>query len=187
MRELVYYVNSTLDGFIAGPGDEIEFFPFEPDLAAYIREELPETLPTHLRGPLGVGDAPNRRFDTLVMGRGTYEPARAAGIASPYAHLRQYVVSRSLPEVDGIELVRDDPAGLVKRLKAEEGQDIWLCGGGDLAGQLWDEVDELVVKLSPVLAGRGRPVVAQEFAPKQLRLTSARPLESGVVVLTYRR
>jgi dihydrofolate reductase len=190
VRKLVYYVAVTLDGFVAGPDDGIDFFPFEADLAELISAEYPETLPTHVRGPLGIADAPNRRFDTIVMGRRTYEPALTAGITSPYAHLRQYVVSRTLPPSPdpGVEVVPDDPVGLVRRLKAEDGGlDVWLCGGGDLAGQLLAEVDELVVKLSPVLAGAGRPVNPREFAPVRWTLESAGPLPSGVVVLRYRR
>lgn len=187
MRKLVYYVASTIDGFVAGPDGGVDHFPVEPDLVDFIREEYPETLPTHVRAALGV-DAPNRRFDTLVMGRATYDPALEAGITSPYAHLRQLVFSRSLAAPDpAVEVVAGDAAELVRGLKRQAGADIWLCGGGDLAGQLFAEVDELVVKLSPVVAGSGIPVLAREFDPARLTLSSARPLASGVVVLHYVR
>jgi dihydrofolate reductase len=188
MRKLVYYVASTIDGFVAGPDGEVEHFPVEPDLLDFIREEYPETLPTHVRSAIGL-DVPNRRFDALVMGRGTYEPALKVGIASPYAHLRQYVFSRSLAGVPdpGVEVVAGDAAELVRGLKREPGRDIWLCGGGDLAGQLFGEIDELVVKLSPVVQGAGVPVLARAFDPVRFELSEARPLPSGVVVLHYAR
>jgi dihydrofolate reductase len=190
MRKLVYYVASTIDGFIAGPDGDIDFFPFEPDLAEYIRTRYPETLPTHAREPLGIpAGTPNRVFDALVMGRGTYDPAYRHGITSPYGHLRQYVFSRSVPPAPEpeVEVVDGDPVAFVQALKKQDGMDIWLCGGGDLAGQLLPEVDELVVKLSPVIAGGGVPLVSSGFDPRRFTLRSAEPLPSGVVVLTYTR
>src|SRR6185312_2030084 len=126
---------------------------------------------------------PNQAFDTLVMGRATLDPALQAGISSPYGHLRQYVFSRTLQTVEGPELVRENPMDFVRRLKQEDGQDIWLCGGGDLAGQLLPEVDDLVVKLSPLIAGTGIPLVRADFNPTRFTLQSATPLTSGVVVL----
>ncbi|MFI5906076.1 dihydrofolate reductase family protein [Dactylosporangium sp. NPDC051541] len=186
MRKLVYYVASTIDGFIAGPAGETEFFPFEADLREFIRSRYPETLPTHVRPHVGIPDGtPNLAFDTLVMGRATLEPALQAGIARPYAHLRQYTFSRHLQK--GSEVVDRDPVEFVRELKQQDGLDIWLCGGGDLAGQLLGEVDELVIKLSPVIAGQGIPLVRTGFDPIRFTLVSTTPLESGVVVLTYER
>jgi dihydrofolate reductase len=183
MRKLVYYVASTIDGFIAGPNGEIDFYPFEPDLQEFVRTRYPETLPTHLREPLGIpASSPNRAFDTLVMGRATLEPALKLGITNPYAHLTEYVFSHT---VDGAQT--GDPVEFVRQLKKQDGLDIWLCGGGDLAGQLLDEVDELVIKLSPVIAGDGIPLVRRGFDPTRFTLVSTTPLESGVVVLTYTR
>jgi len=190
MRKLVYFVASTLDGFIAAPDGDWSFFPFsaESDLARLIRAEFPETLPTALRQALGFDDAPNRRFDTVVMGRATYEPALKQGITSPYAHLRQVVYSRTLlPDDPTVDIVPTDPVAHVRDLKAQAGADIWLCGGGQLAGTLWDEIDELIVKLNPVAAGEGIPLAQRAFAPTALTLRSARPTEDGVVLLHYTR
>ncbi len=183
MRKLVYYVATTLDGFIAGPSGETDFYPLEPDLQEFIRTKYPETLPTHVRGSLGVPDGtPNRHFDTLVMGRATYDPALHIGIPNPYAHLQEYVFSRTL---DGAQT--GDPIEFVRTLKREHGLDIWLCGGGDLAGQLLSEVDELVIKLNPVIVCEGVPLVRQGFNPTRWQLVSTTPLQSGVVVLHYTR
>lgn len=103
---------------------------------------------------------PNKGFDTLVIGLGTYQPALDVGISSPYAHLRQYVVSSTLEKIDdpSVELVSGDPIALVRGLKAEpSGQDIYLAGGGKLAGALLPEIDELIIKWyrwSPAPASR---------------------------------
>ena len=145
--------------------------------------EYPETMPTQARGPLGLGEVPNKQFDTVLMGRRTYEPALALGVTSPYAHLRQYVFSRSLTSTDpDVEMVAGDPAGLVRDLKGQDGAGIWLCGGGQLASQLLHEIDELVIKRNPIVLGSGVPLFDGPFEP-----VSSRRFDTGVVMATYRK
>jgi dihydrofolate reductase len=186
VRRLVYVVGASVDGFIAGPAGEVDFYPVTPDVVTMLAGELADTLPAHVRRQLGVEGAP-QRFDTVVMGRATYEPALAAGITSPYAPLRQLVVSTTLsdPPDPEVEIVRDDPVAVVGTLKAEPGRDILLVGGGLLAGALLAEVDELVVKVYPVVTGAGTPIFSAPFTPTALTLTGSRVLERGTVVLRY--
>ncbi|SDH92010.1 Dihydrofolate reductase [Sinosporangium album] len=191
MRKLVYYIGVTIDGRIAGPGGEFDFLPLGGDedegaaaYSAWMLEHYPETIPTHGRIPLGLTDAPNVHFDTVVMGLGTYRPALDAGITNPYAHLRQYVVSTTLgvgpdPEVT---VVDGDPLTLVRSLKQEEGKDIWLCGGGKLAGTLMPEIDRLVVKSYPIVAGAGIPAIDGGFDPVHFTVTDRRLFGNGVTV-----
>jgi dihydrofolate reductase len=187
MRKLVYYVGMSIDGKIAGPGGETDFYPLG-DTLDWIGAEYPETLPAHARAQLGVTASP-RHFDTGVMGRVTYEPALELGIASPYAPLRQVVFSRTLgPSSDpSVTVTSDDPVAVVRDLKAQEGRDIYLIGGAQLAGLLLPEIDGLVVKLYPVVAGAGVPLFSASFAPSLFRLVSSRELSGGTVVLTYDR
>lgn len=99
MRKLVYYVATTLDGFIAGPdgGDPSgeDYFPVTPDLVQFIVEHYPETLPAPARQALSV-DGPARAFDTVVEGRRSYEIGLAAGLTDAYPHLRHVVFSRTM-------------------------------------------------------------------------------------------
>ncbi|MBM7808462.1 dihydrofolate reductase [Geodermatophilus bullaregiensis] len=188
MRSLTYLVGTTVDGYVAGPADETDFFPLGEDLLGHLATALPETLPTHVRAHLGI-DAPNARFDTVVMGRRTYQPGLDIGVTSPYAHLRQFVVSRrgGLPEDPDVTVVQDDPVAAVRRLKQEDGGlDIWLAGGGTLAGALLPEIDELVVKCYPVVAGAGVPVFAGAFTPTRFEPVQRREF-GGTLVTTYRR
>jgi hypothetical protein len=60
--------------------------------------EYPDIIPTHARGHLGVVGVANKHFDTLVMGRTTYDPALRIGVTSPYAHPRQYVFPAVSPK-----------------------------------------------------------------------------------------
>ncbi|MFF4478800.1 dihydrofolate reductase family protein [Streptomyces sp. NPDC001520] len=191
MRKLVYYVAVTLDGRIAGPGGEYDFFPAgdEQQSAAYsawTNTLYPETVPTAHRAMVGLADAPNRHFDTVVMGLGTYRPALDAGIGSPYAHLRQYVVSSTLKsDIDpAVTVVPGDPLALVRELKREEGTglDVWLCGGGKLAGALLPEVDELVIKNYPVVAGAGIPAFDGAFDPTVFDVAERTAFPGGVTL-----
>ncbi|TDC85013.1 dihydrofolate reductase family protein [Actinomadura sp. 7K507] len=189
MRKLVYYVGVSIDGYIAGPGGEFEFYPVADDMVSWITERYPETVPTHIRSQVGLEDAPNKRFDTLVMGLGTYRPALDIDVTSPYAHLRQYVVSTTLDEIadPGVELVRE-PHGIVRELKAEEGgKDIWLCGGGELAGALLPEIDELIIKSYPVVAGAGVSAFAGGFRPTLFTPTDRKEFSNGAQVTWFTR
>lgn len=188
MRKLVYYVGVSLDGYIAGPDQEFDFYPVSEQMMNWINERYPETLPTHVRQALGFDGAENKAFDTLIMGRGTFEPALAIPSTHPYAHLREYVVSSTLEVGDPTVEVVDDPIPLVRRLKAEDAQlDIWLCGGGKLAASVLPEVDELIIKSYPVVAGAGIPVFTGRFDPTLFRPTRREEFDNGAQVTWFSR
>jgi len=189
MRNLTYYISLCIDGFISGPADEVDFFPGSDEYMAWMVGDYGDALPTHARAQLGIADAPLTRFDTVVMGRRTYEPGLQLGITSPYAHLRQFVVSRGLEQLDpAVTMIASDPIAAVRALKQEDSPfDIYLAGGGVLAGQLLDEIDRLVIKRYPVVAGAGRPAFGPEFSPTAFALDEVRSFEGGNVVEWYSR
>jgi dihydrofolate reductase len=189
VRKLIYYVASTLDGFIAREDGSFDCFPAEGDhLADYI-ESFPETIPGHLREALGVRGG-NRWFDVVLMGRKTYEVGSRVGVTNPYPTLKQYVFSRTMKESpdENVRLVSEDAVEVVRGLKEEAGKDIWLCGGADLAATLHAArlIDEVIVKLNPVLLGSGIPLFSGAVATTALELTSSKIYKSGVVRLHYR-
>ncbi|MFC8914973.1 dihydrofolate reductase family protein [Streptomyces sp. NPDC057116] len=188
MRRLSYFVGSSIDGFLASPDGQRDFFAFEGDFAAAVMADYPETLPAPAREALGLAGVVNKRFDTVVMGRRTYESGPAAGLASPYPHLKQYVVSRTLQRPDPeVEIVPEDPAGFVRELKRQEGMDIWLSGGAALAGELLDEIDELVVNVYPVVICTGVPLFRSPFAPHGFAVTDVHTFATGAMITTYTR
>jgi len=192
VRKLVYFVATTLDGFIAGPdgGDPSgePFLPVTEDLVAFLVEHYPETLPGPARAAMGL-DGPGRAFDTVVEGRRSYEVGLAAGVTDAYPHLRHLVLSTTLTSVPGdqVELVRDAALDRVHRLKAEDGLDVWLVGGGTLAHSLLPEIDRLVLKVNPSIIGSGIPLFAGPFAPYTFHPVAEVPLAGGVRVVTYDR
>ncbi|MFI6288108.1 dihydrofolate reductase family protein [Streptomyces sp. NPDC051018] len=192
MRKLTYFIACSIDGFIGDPqGDATSMYKYvDEEFLAYCREEYPETISTPARRTLDFEGLENLAFDTVVQGRGTYQIALDLGVTSPYGHLREYVASRTLTESPDphVRLISGDLPARVRELKAEDGGlGIWLCGGSRLAGQLIDEIDELVIKTYPVVYGSGMPMFASGFAVDEFALESVRALKSGVVIRKYSR
>ncbi|MDO5084244.1 MAG: dihydrofolate reductase family protein [Arachnia propionica] len=187
MRNLVYYVASSLDGFIADPAGNFSAFPQHTATLTALFERYPETCPTHLRSTFNVRER-SRRFGTVVMGHRTFLPALEAGLPhGAYPHLRQVVVThRRLPQSMGLHVISSDVAAAVQHLKDTAEEDIWLCGGGHLASQLIDLIDEIQVKLNPVILGSGIPLLPLEEGPRSFTLVEAEVLPGGVSLLTYR-
>ena len=191
MRKLTYFIAASIDGFIGAPDGDAEFFTrfVDEEFLEFLTTEYPETLPTQGRRALGLDDLENKRFDTVIQGRASYDLALAVNVTSPYAHLRQYVASRTIKDAPdpAVEIVSGDVVGKVRELKREGGLDIYLCGGSTLAGALLDEIDELVVKTYPVVLGSGMPMFASGFRITDFTLESVRTFGNGALVRWYGR
>ncbi|MFF1296484.1 MULTISPECIES: dihydrofolate reductase family protein [unclassified Streptomyces] len=192
MRKLTYFIACSIDGFIGDEsGDATFMMPFvDEEFLAFLAAEYPETLATAGRRALGLDGLANKRWDTVVQGRGSYNEGLKQGITSPYAHLREYVASRTLTESPDphVEIITDDLVGKVRELKAEEGElGIYLCGGSRIAGELFDLIDELVIKTYPVTIGSGMPMFGSGFSITEFGLDDVRTFKNGVFVRTYSR
>ena len=168
MRRLRYQVAVSLDGFIAGPGGEYDWIVMDPsiDFGALFKQ-----------------------FDTLVMGRKTYEPLIAEGGTGAMPGVEIVVFSRTLPAAThkGVRISGDDPIAVVTALKAAKGRDIWLFGGGQLFRTLLDAglVDSVELAIMPVLIGQGIPLLPPGDLTT-LELVDHKILpDSGIAVLAY--
>ncbi|MGK4006217.1 dihydrofolate reductase family protein [Sorangium sp. So ce1036] len=170
MRKLTYHVAATVDGFIARSDGGVDCFAHEGD---HVTEYL----------------AALKAYDAVVMGRRTYEFGLKLGVTDPYPWMDTYVVSRTMKESPDarVKLVAEDAAGAVRRLKEQQGGDIYLCGGGELATCLFDAglVDEVILKVAPVLLGGGIALSPGLRAAAQLDLVSTKVHRSGVIVSRY--
>jgi dihydrofolate reductase len=166
MRRIRYQVACSLDGYIAGPDDDFGWITPEP---TFDFDEL------------------YARFDTLLMGRRTYEIVRAAG--EDFRGKEVIVASRKLrPEQHtGIEVVNDGLEERVRQLKGRTGGDIWLYGGGKLFSQLldWRLVDTVEPAIIPILLGGGIPLLPSPAAQRKLTLRRHRAYPGGMVLLEY--
>ncbi|WP_137993417.1 dihydrofolate reductase family protein [Streptomyces vilmorinianum] len=193
MRKLTYFIACTIDGFIGDPkGDASSTFGYVTgEYLEYMKAEYPETIPAHGWPVVGIEPGTeNRRFDAVIQGLNSYKVGLDVGITSPYSHLREFVATRSLtgsPDPN-VELIADDLVGRVRELKAEDSPlDIWLCGGSTIAGELIDEIDELVIKTYPQVYGSGMPMFGADFEPREFELGAVRTFDNGVLVRTYTR
>ncbi|MFJ6146144.1 dihydrofolate reductase family protein [Streptomyces anulatus] len=192
MRKLTYFIACSIDGFIGDSrGDASAMMAFvSEEFLGFLKSEYPETISVEGRTMLGFHDVEHQRFDTVVQGRRSYQLALDADIASPYGHLREVVASRTLTESPhpNVELIGEDPVARIRELKAEDSElDIWLCGGSQLAGELLDEIDELVIKTYPVVYGVGMPMFGSGSGVTEFTLDGVRTFENGTLVRTYRR
>lgn len=173
MRHLVYDVASSLDGYIAAPGDDISAFPLEGDHVAAYQHRL-------------------AGYDTVVMGRRTYEFGYGFGLQPgmrAYPHMRHFIFSKSidLPEGSQVDAVPDNWLQRLDELKAEAGTDIYLCGGGSFAGYLLahGRIDRLCIKLASVVLGNGVPLFGGLTQSIDCKPVHREHYKNGVTLLEY--
>ena len=168
MRPVRYSAAMSLDGYIADPTGGYDWIVMDPDIDF---------------------GALFKNFDTLLMGRKTYEMAREQGGGPAMRGMKSYVFSRTLRQEECPRVtVSADPKETVTALKQRQGKDIWLFGGGGLFQSLLalELVDAVQVAIVPVLLGGGVPVLPSPATRAKLRLTSHRIYEkTGTVLLDY--
>ncbi len=188
MRSLIYYVACSIDGFIAHHDGSHGGFSQDQDYYADLFASFPETVPAHLRDALGI-QGENRVFDTVLMGRKTYEIGQKEGITNPYPHMKQYLFSRSLAESpdENVVLISENAVAQVMALKSEASKNIWLCGGAALATVLFTNslIDKLILKVNPFLMGSGIPLFSGDIQQTALILTDRKIYDNGVMLLHY--
>lgn len=187
MRELKYFIACTVDRFIARQDDSYDFFLTEGEQVADLLAAFPETIPALFRERLGI-TAENQCFDAVLMGRRTYEVGLKDGISNPYPQMKQYVISQALkePPDPNVELITSDPVAFIRDLKTQPGKDIWLCGGGSLATVLFPEIDEMILKVHPILLGSGIPLFSGVIPLTSLELADNKLYSNGFMLLNYR-
>lgn len=170
MRKVTFGVANSLDNYIARPDHSVDWLLWNDEVAALIKTFW-------------------KTVDTVVMGRKTYEVAAKSG-SGGYPGMKTYVVSRtmsSLPD-KSVEIVPGDVAAFMRNLKTQEGKDICVMGGGELARSLFEAnlIDEFGVNIHPVLLGDGIPLFYPMTRQIEMELLECKTLKTGCVYLLYR-
>jgi dihydrofolate reductase len=173
MRKVTFGCANSLDNYIARPDGAVDWLLW--------CKEVNEIMGTFWK-----------TIDTVLMGRKTYEVAvgQSKGKKNPYPGIKSYVFSRTLEGGEGksVEIVREDAASFVRKLKSEEGKDICLMGGGEFAKAMFEAklIDEIGFNIHPVLLGQGIPLFHEMNRQINLELLDCKTLKNGCVVVSYR-
>ena len=177
MRKIIYHVATTLDNFIAHEDGSFDGFIAEGEHVTDFLDSI-------------------KHYGAILMGKNTYEVGYKYGLkpgdpayGDINPDMKNYVFSRSAQfgSNERVQLVKEGVIEFVKQLKTEEGKDIWLCGGGALAGTLleYELLDELLIKLNPIVFGSGIPLFGGCRKNVNLALSSSKTYNTGVLLLRY--
>jgi dihydrofolate reductase len=178
MKKVIFQMSISIDGYVEGPGHEIDWHIVDDEFNAYAVETL-------------------RATDVLIMGRKNYELMARYWPTSPdqdpvkeYMNGRpKLVFSRTLKQVDwrNSRLAAGSIADEVARLKQVPGDGLLWVGGSDLASAFLEQglIDEVRIIITPILLGEGKAVFDAIRKRHRLKLLSTKSFNSGNVLLTY--
>jgi dihydrofolate reductase len=173
MRKVVYGGACSLDGFLAREDGSVDWLMFGDEAAELMKDSW-------------------SRFDTMLMGRKTYEVAIANAPKGqkedPYG-IVTYVFSTTLgpAEHEGMNIVSEGAGKFVRSLKKRSGKDICVMGGGVLANSLFEAgvIDEVGFNVHPILLGSGIPSFHRMTNEIKLELADCKPMKNGCVYVLY--
>lgn len=175
MKKIIYYVASSLDGYIAGENDDISKFILQGEGVEKYQSDLASFL-------------------TVIMGRKTYEFGFQYGLEPgqpAYPNMEHHIFSNSL-KIDNLsETVKIEKLSIekVNEIRQNAKTDIYLCGGGQFAGWLLENglIDQLKLKLNPIVLGSGTRLFGSSTANESWELTEKESFSDGLQILTYKK
>jgi len=176
MRKVTFGGAISFNGHLARKDGEVDWLMWSDEAAEIMNDHWP-------------------RVDTILMGRKTYEVAVKSNppnevADTPDGGMKTYVFSRTIDpdSLRGAEVVSENASDFVRRLKQQDGKDICIMGGGDLARSLLEAgvIDEIGFNIHPVLLGSGIPAFHVLDRQIDLELTECRQFKNGCVYLQYR-
>jgi len=175
MKKIIYYVASSLDGYIAGKNDDISQFILQGKGVEKYQQDI-------------------SMFKTVIMGRRTYEFGFQYGLQPgqpAYPNMEHYIFSDSMNIKDLANTVHIEKKSIQRVLEIKESSttDIYLCGGGDFAGWLLDNglIDQLKLKLNPIILGEGIRLFGNSKSTQKWKLVDTESFDGGLQILTYEK
>ena len=173
MRKIIYYVATSIDGYIMGTDENMGNFVGTGNGVEKYLNDL-------------------KNFDTVIMGRKTYEFGYQYGVVPgqpAYPHMRHYIFSNTLHFENPHKniVVKKPDLDFIRKLKEEKGTEIYLCGGGIFAGWLLDNdlIDVLKIKLNPLVLGDGVRLFGESRKELKLKLVNSEIYDEGLQMLSF--
>jgi dihydrofolate reductase len=188
MRKIISLIHLSLDGFAAGPNDELDWISYDSEL-----EQDAHSL--------------HAMTDAVIWGRRTYQgmasywltvPGNPASTPAELEHARfldratKIVISRTLERIEwnnaqNTVLIQDNIAEEIRKIKQQQGRDIWFLGSPTLAQTFMqlDLIDEYRININPTVLGQGKALFAGVSRTFPLKLLESKTFTSGVVALRY--
>jgi dihydrofolate reductase len=187
MRKVILFMHVSLDGYVCGPQDELDWATMTDDkIGEFLIPDLQKTVDTMLVGR------------KLYQGFEQYWPSVPENPKSPpemveFAHWMadtpKVVFSNTLKEVKwkNSRLANTDPSVTVQKMKQEPGGDMVIFGGAALAAHFVKNnlIDEYRIKLEPIVLGKGKSLFRDVTERVKLNLIKSKAFDSGVVGLYY--
>lgn len=173
MRKTILFMGTSLDGYIAGENDNLEF------LNAVDRPGEDYGYTNFIEG-----------VDTVVMGRRTYDIVQSFDVPWPHAGKRCYIVSRTRTGQDeNVTFYNGSLPDLIAELKAQPGKNIYVDGGPEFTRTLLQQnlIDRFCLSILPIILGKGIRLFDGGFDSVPLTLESSKAYESGLVQLWYNK
>lgn len=168
MKKVVLFIATSIDGYIAGKDGNTDWLYTDGDYG----------YPAFYYS-----------IDTTIMGYNTFDFIRQFP-EFPYSEKKNYVFSRKERPADNnpVEFVLGDVISFVKKLKTQEGKNIWLVGGGQINSLLLNAnlIDQMIISVHPIALGKGIKLFHEESLNKlHFRLINHQVFDRGLVQLTY--
>ncbi len=185
MRKIVFFMHSSLDGFVAGPNGEMNWIHVDEEIFDYVGDQ------TELA-------------DTALYGRKTYQMMEAywptAGDSPDasrhdkqhstwYKKVSKVILSRTMKgeKLPNSTIISENLRDEILRIKAKPGRDIIIFGSPSASHALMAEdlIDEFWIFINPILLGQGIPLFKNIKERKKLKFLSSHIFISGVVAMRY--
>jgi dihydrofolate reductase len=172
MRKVTFGGANSLDNYFARKDDSVDWLMWSNEAASVMKDFW-------------------KTIDTVVMGRRTYEVALRMGPGGgAYPGVKNYVFSRTMKQkpAGNVEIISEDAAEFVRKLKSQDGKDICVMGGGLLAKSLLEAnlIDEIGFNIHPVLLGSGIPLFHEMNHQIDLELIDFKAFKNGTLLVSYR-
>ena len=172
-RKVIVYIAMSLDGYIAGPNDDLSFLSsVQMEGEDYGYAEFVA------------------KVDSVIVGKRTYDTVINLGYEFPHKDKDSWIITRTEKVAEGnVKFYSGDLKKLVEELTSKEGKNIFVDGGAWVVNELLRHqlIDEIHLSLVPVLLGEGVRLFQGNYPSDQFHLVQAQSYDSGLVKMVYQR